>query len=348
VVRRQILQNDELMMKNERHRVLRVASKQRKRALKDKAPGKEAQREAMASLIGTQDNMLNLIESLSFLPPSDDDPTQGRSRSGSPTERSRPKGVKGGGAHARSPVKSPDEARAHRDAVGARLEEYNRGDARSCPSASTAAAAASSSTSAGAGGGGGGGGYAGGCASGYASRGVRAAASVCATPRATTGCSSAATATAPRDAVSSAAPTRPRPTAAEARPADAAGAVDLSSVASTAFGVPATLPATASRVPGRFVEASSVSIARRPVPVIAWSHDRGAGAAGGTTPGRCASAHSRLAAFEGRFGAPDRLREYGAGDGAGDGADGEFAEPGAAEGDGEPPAVCVRNAWPHE
>ena len=83
-------------MKNERHRVLRVASKQRKRALKDKAPGKEAQREAMASLIGTQDNMLNLIESLSFLPPSDDDPTQGRSRSGSPTERSRPKGVKGG------------------------------------------------------------------------------------------------------------------------------------------------------------------------------------------------------------------------------------------------------------
>ena len=49
-----ILQNDELTMKNERA-AIRVR-KQRKRALKDKdkAPNKEAQREAMASLLGTK------------------------------------------------------------------------------------------------------------------------------------------------------------------------------------------------------------------------------------------------------------------------------------------------------
>ena len=64
-----ILQNDELLQKQERAQRGKVAARKRRQALKSQVPGTHAHREAMASLLGTQDSMLNLIENLSFLPP---------------------------------------------------------------------------------------------------------------------------------------------------------------------------------------------------------------------------------------------------------------------------------------
>lgn len=263
-----ILQNDELTMKNERAKAIRVAAKQRKRALKDKdkAPGKEAQREAMASLLGTQDNMLNLIESLSFLPPTDDD-AEAALQSRSPAAERRQ--VK---------QRSPEELRAHRDAIGNRLAETYGGQS-------------------------------------VASSRRAPAPSVCATPRPSSYAAGAAT-TARAAPIGSAAPTRPRPAAAAAE--DGAAENDLSAVASAAFGVP-----PASSRTGKVVEATNVSIARRAVPAISWTGDRASSRG---------DAHARLAAFEGRFGAPERMQDYNEADGSAEAS--------------EPTPVCVRNAWP--
>ena len=64
-----ILQNDELLSRTDADKKRRAAARKRKQVLKEKQAGPHAHREAMASLLGTQDSMLNLIENLSFLPP---------------------------------------------------------------------------------------------------------------------------------------------------------------------------------------------------------------------------------------------------------------------------------------
>jgi hypothetical protein len=64
-----ILQNDELMHRQDRTQRSRAAARKRRQTLKERTPGVHAHREAMASLLGTQDSMLTLIENLSFLPP---------------------------------------------------------------------------------------------------------------------------------------------------------------------------------------------------------------------------------------------------------------------------------------
>ena len=139
--------------------------------------------------------------------------------------------------------------------------------------------------------------------------------SVCATPRPSSYAAGAAT-TARAAPIGSAAPTRPRPAAAAAE--DGAAENDLSAVASAAFGVP-----PASSRTGKVVEATNVSIARRAVPAISWTGDRASSRG---------DAHARLAAFEGRFGAPERMQDYNEADGSAEAS--------------EPTPVCIRNAWP--
>ena len=115
---------------------------------------------------------------------------------------------------------------------------------------------------------------------------------------------------------------------------------------------------TSARGGGKVVDAKSVSIARRPVPVIAWStKKKGAGygagygtsLSGGVTSGVVGrgmassvsdlrSARDRLAAFEERFGAPEKVQslEYTAG--------GREGEAGAAEEDEPRTARVSREA----
>ena len=67
-----ILQNDELQQQRDRANRTRVAARRRKQVLRDRAVTPSAKESAMASLLGTQDNMLSLIEDLSFMPPGDE------------------------------------------------------------------------------------------------------------------------------------------------------------------------------------------------------------------------------------------------------------------------------------
>jgi FtsZ-binding cell division protein ZapB len=66
-----ILKNDELAAAKERAQRKIVSARKRKQTLAQKHGGAGAQTEALATLLGTQDSVLNLIENLSFLPPRD-------------------------------------------------------------------------------------------------------------------------------------------------------------------------------------------------------------------------------------------------------------------------------------
>lgn len=199
--------------------------------------------------------MLNLIESLSFLPPQqDEESSRTRSRS-PPTDRS---------ASARKAAGS-----------NAAAEKLPPSAVRSQPTASS-----------------------------------------CATPH--------ATAAEAKASVGSSAPTRPRAFGAAAGGGSAP---------------PAQLAAS------RCVEATGVSIARRAVPVIAWSQGGGGSDyfGEGSTPTTSeltrnleilqkGDVHTRLAAFEGRFGPPERLEKW----------SGSVDE----TKDADAPLLNVKNAWP--
>ena len=72
-----ILHNDELTASRDRAVQRNASARKRKQVLKQKhgsaADQVVAQKDAMTSLLGTQDQMLNLIENLSFLPPREND-----------------------------------------------------------------------------------------------------------------------------------------------------------------------------------------------------------------------------------------------------------------------------------
>lgn len=64
-----LLQNDELQQRLDRSQRAKVAARKRKQTLREKSEKPSTHKEAMASLLTTQDSVLNLIEDLSFLPP---------------------------------------------------------------------------------------------------------------------------------------------------------------------------------------------------------------------------------------------------------------------------------------
>ena len=72
-----ILHNDELTASRDRAVQRNASARKRKQVLKQRhgsaADQAVAQKDAMTSLLGTQDQMLNLIENLSFLPPREDE-----------------------------------------------------------------------------------------------------------------------------------------------------------------------------------------------------------------------------------------------------------------------------------
>ena len=262
-----ILQNDELIMKNEKYRTQKASARRRTKTLREKAPGPTAQREAMASLLGTQDSMLNLIETLSFLPPQDE--TDGTAGGGTPLTQAAPKAAAG-------------------DRASVATASGATGGANAAHTANRRSGAAMGSAS---------------------------ATVACATPRA----AGHATASAPS-----------RQTAAT-RSSDPIGGDrgDRSHGGGTTGEAPSL-----AQTPGRCVEATSVAIARRPVPVIAWSTGGGSGGGFASGGGGCSvrdlasqtptrseltrnleilakgDVHTRLAAFEGRFGPPERLPRY--------------------------------------
>ena len=77
-----ILRNDELMAVRDRRQRSAVAARKRKAVIAQKAAGHSAQKDAMATVLGTQDTILNLIENLSFLPPKQEEEEAGYSPSG--------------------------------------------------------------------------------------------------------------------------------------------------------------------------------------------------------------------------------------------------------------------------
>lgn len=68
-----ILRNDELMAVRDRRQRSAVAARKRKAVIAQKSATASAQQEAMATVLGTQDTLLNMIDQLSFLPPREAD-----------------------------------------------------------------------------------------------------------------------------------------------------------------------------------------------------------------------------------------------------------------------------------
>ena len=261
-----ILQNDELQMQRDRAQKSRVAARRRAKALKEAKPGVTAQRDAMASLVGTQDSMLNLIEDLSFLPPDDDAVLE-------------PPPQRPSALAAMAAAKAVKAAAAAAGGDGKQQQQQQQRGARAS--------------------------YAAGAARANAAAAAAAARSGAAVPAGVSPDEQYVRTLATPGVVPPPSPGAPR--------ADGAGG----------GGDPPVV-----------VPASNVTIAKRTVPVVAWAPSAGSGAEGGGGPeggggggggtGALAAvataeqelrsrlgdrAHSRLAQFEGRFGAPERIDE---------------------------------------